>query len=100
MRGIGQRLGEDDEFDKNRELGAREQNSGKVGNWICPGGISSKFHRPTLATSCRFIPCWLELESTHGWVKNLPPSISGKQLRGTPLLCLFSVAKSESVVIL
>ena len=34
------------------ELGAREQNSGKVGNWICPGGISSKFHRPTLATSC------------------------------------------------
>ena len=52
MRGIGQRLGEDDEFDKNRELGVREQNGGKLGNWICPSSISSKFHGPTLATSC------------------------------------------------
>ena len=52
VRGIGQRLGEDDEFDKNRELGVREQNGGKLGNWICPGSISSKFHGPTLATSC------------------------------------------------
>jgi len=52
VRGIGQRLGEDDEFDKNRELGVREQNGGKVRNWICPGSISLKFYRPTLATSC------------------------------------------------
>ena len=52
VRGIGQRLGEDDEFDKNRELGAREQNDGKESNWICLGSTSLKFHRPTLATSC------------------------------------------------
>ena len=52
VRGIEQRLGEDDEFDKNRELGVREQNGGKVSNWICPGSISSKFHGPILATSC------------------------------------------------
>ena len=34
-----------------------------------------------------------------GLVKILPPSISGKKLRDTALLCPFSVAKSESVVI-